>query len=78
MFVTLREGEPPESLLKRFTRAVQNSGLLREVRQKRFFISEGEKERIAQRKSIARIRRAERKRLERELGLTRPRRRVRK
>ncbi|MEJ7664494.1 MAG: bS21 family ribosomal protein [Hymenobacter sp.] len=45
---------PQEGLLKRFQRSVQNSGLLREVKAKRFFISNGEKARIAARKSAAR------------------------
>ena len=43
MFVSLRDGETQEALLKRFQRSVQNSGLLREVKAKRFFISNGEK-----------------------------------
>ena len=51
MFVSLRDGETQEALLKRFQRSVQNSGLLREVKAKRFFISNGEKARIAARKS---------------------------
>ena len=37
--VTLREGETQDSLLKRFNTAVQKSGLLREVKRKRFFES---------------------------------------
>src|SRR4029450_9333085 len=61
MFVSLREGESQEALLKRFQRSVQNSGLLREVKGKRFFISNGEKARIAARKSAARHRRRARK-----------------
>ena len=40
--VTLREGETQDSLLKRFNTAVQKSGLLREVKRKRFFVSKGE------------------------------------
>ena len=34
--VTLRENETQESLVKRFTTAVQKSGLLREAKKKRF------------------------------------------
>jgi ribosomal protein S21 len=68
MYVTLREGETQEALLKRFQRSVQNSGLLREVKAKRFFISNGEKARIAARKSAARHRRRARK----EAGLESP------
>lgn len=47
MFVSLRDGESQEGLLKRFQRSIQNSGLLREVKAKRFFVSPGEKGRIA-------------------------------
>lgn len=68
MFVSLREGESQEALLKRFQRSVQNSGLLREVKAKRFFISNGEKARIAARKSAARHRRRARKEAGLETG----------
>src|SRR4029450_3966068 len=61
MFVALREGETQEALLRRFQRSIQNSGLLREVKSKRFFVSNGEKARIAARKSEARYRRRARK-----------------
>ena len=65
MFVSLRDGESQEGLLKRFQRSIQNSGLLREVKAKRFFVSNGEKARIAARKSAARHRR----RIRKEAGL---------
>jgi ribosomal protein S21 len=74
MNVTLREGETQEGLLKRFQRGIQNSGLLREVKAKRFFISNGEKARIAARKSAARYRRRARKEAGLETG-TGPKRR---
>jgi ribosomal protein S21 len=74
MFVSLREGETQEALLRRFQRSVQNSGLLREVKAKRFFVSNGEKARIAARKSAARYRRRARKEAGLETG-TGPRRR---
>ncbi len=61
MFVSLREGETQEALLRRLQRSIQNSGLLREVKWKRFFVSNGEKARIAARKSAARYRRRARK-----------------
>ena len=73
MFVTLREGETQEALLRRFQRSVQNSGLLREVKGKRFFISNGEKARIAARKSAARHRRRARKEAGLETGTMPPR-----
>jgi ribosomal protein S21 len=75
MFVSLREGETQEALLRRFQRSVQTSGLLREVKAKRFFISNGEKARIAARKSAARHRRRARKEAGLETGTTGPRRR---
>lgn len=74
MFVSLRDGESQEALLKRFQRSIQNSGLLREVKAKRFFISNGEKARIAARKSAARYRRRARKEAGLEAGAA-PRRR---
>jgi ribosomal protein S21 len=68
MFVSLREGETQEALLRRFQRSIQNSGLLREVKAKRFFVSNGEKSRIAARKSAARYRRRARKEAGLETG----------
>jgi ribosomal protein S21 len=68
MYVSLRDGETQEALLRRFQRSVQNSGLLREVKAKRFFISPGEKARIAARKSAARHRRRARKEAGLETG----------
>ena len=73
MFVSIREGETQEALLRRFQRSIQNSGLLREVKSKRFFVSNGEKARIAARKSAARYRRRARKEAGLETG-TGPRR----
>ncbi|MBN1862690.1 MAG: 30S ribosomal protein S21 [Dehalococcoidales bacterium] len=37
--VSIREGETQESLLKRFQRMVQMSGVLREVKAHRYFLS---------------------------------------
>ncbi|MBU6287878.1 MAG: 30S ribosomal protein S21 [Chloroflexota bacterium] len=68
MFVSLRDGESQEGLLKRFQRSIQNSGLLREVKAKRFFIPPGEQERISARKSAARYRRKARKEAGLEAG----------
>ena len=75
MFVSLRDGESQEGLLKRFQRSIQNSGLLREVKAKRFFVSPGEKGRIAARKSAARYRRKARKEAGLEAG-TAPRKKL--
>ena len=43
-FVSLREGEEPEAMLKRFQTSMQRSGILRELRNRRFFRSKGEQE----------------------------------
>ncbi len=51
MQVNLRDGESQESLLSRFQKGVQASGILREFRAHRHFISKSEKARIAARKA---------------------------
>jgi ribosomal protein S21 len=57
MKVTIREGETQESLLRRFQRLVQTSGVLREVKQNRYFTSMGETARLKAQKSARRRRR---------------------
>ena len=42
-YVTPREGESPESLVNRFRASVQHSGILRELKDRRFFRSKGAK-----------------------------------
>jgi ribosomal protein S21 len=56
--VTLREGETQDSLLKRFNTLVQRSGVLRDAKKKRFFVSKGEAAREKQRRAASRRRRA--------------------
>ena len=56
-FVTLRDGEDPEQLLKRFQTQMQRSGILRELRNRRFFRSKGEQERLDKARSLRRLRR---------------------
>ncbi|MDE0744452.1 MAG: 30S ribosomal protein S21 [SAR202 cluster bacterium] len=56
-YVTLREGEEAEVLLKRFQTHMQRSGILRELRNRRFFRSKGEQARLDQQRSIRRLRR---------------------
>jgi ribosomal protein S21 len=58
--VYLRDGETQESLLKRFEKAIQLSGILREAKAKRFFISRGDAARIKARKAARRRQRATR------------------
>jgi small subunit ribosomal protein S21 len=55
--VLLRDGESPESLLKRFRKKVTQDGVLSTVKKKRFFVSKSELKRMARRKAIRRERR---------------------
>jgi ribosomal protein S21 len=55
--VSIREGESQESLLHRFQHMVQRSGVLREVKASRHFISKGEMARIKAKKNAQRRRR---------------------
>jgi small subunit ribosomal protein S21 len=55
--VEIRNGESGQSLVRRFRRAVSRSGVLRDVRKKRWFVSKSEQRRIERKKSIRRIRR---------------------
>ncbi|MQF66455.1 30S ribosomal protein S21 [SAR202 cluster bacterium AC-647-P02_OGT_505m] len=59
-FVTQRDGEDPEALLKRFQTTMQRSGILRELRNRRFFRSKGEQERLDKQRSLRRLRRRRR------------------
>jgi len=51
MQITAREGEPFESVLKRFTRGVQASGVLREFRVSQRFRSRADREREKRRRA---------------------------
>ncbi len=55
--VSLHEGESQEALLHRFQRKVQMSGILREYKANRYFISKGEASRIRAKKNARRKRR---------------------
>jgi len=55
--VSIREGESQDSLLRRFQRMVQTSGILREVKSHRYFLSKRELSRIKARKNARRRRR---------------------
>ena len=52
--VYLRDGETQEALLKRFQRTIEMSGILREVKAKRFFVSRGDAARIKAKKAARR------------------------
>jgi small subunit ribosomal protein S21 len=60
--VVRRNGESPESLLKRFRKKVARDRILSDAKRKRYFVSKSEQKRIALRKA----RRRERKRLWRQ------------
>ncbi|MFC1913673.1 30S ribosomal protein S21 [Chloroflexota bacterium] len=51
MDVTIREGESQDSLLRRFQRAVQMSGILSEAKSRRRFISKRDAARIKSKKA---------------------------
>ena len=55
--VVLRGGESQDSLLKRFRKKVVNSGVLRTVRRKRWFVSKSEQRRMEKKKAIRRLKR---------------------
>lgn len=54
--VELRDGESPESLLRRFRKQVTKDGVLGAVKRKRFFVSKGEERRVMLRKAKRRER----------------------
>ncbi len=54
--VSIREGESQDSLLRRFQRMVQTSGIMREAKAHRHFLSKGEMARLKAQKSARRRR----------------------
>ena len=54
--VVTRDGESPESLLRRFRKQVTKDGILSTVKKKRFFVSKSEQRRMARRKAVRRER----------------------
>ncbi|MBP7694638.1 MAG: 30S ribosomal protein S21 [Anaerolineales bacterium] len=62
--VVLRPSESQDQLLKRFKKKVMRSGLLTQLRNKRWFVSKSEVRRIEKKKAIRRIN----KRRRRDLG----------
>jgi ribosomal protein S21 len=55
--VRIRDGESQESLLQRFQKTIQLSGVLREAKSKRYFVSKGDAARIKAKNSARRRRR---------------------
>ena len=62
--VTLRPNESQEQLLKRFKKKVMRSGLLSQLRNKRWFVSKSEVRRIEKKKAIRRINKRRRRDVE--------------
>jgi small subunit ribosomal protein S21 len=62
--VVLRPNESQDQLLKRFKKKVMRSGILTQLRNKRWFVSKSEVRRIEKKKAIRRIN----KRRRRDLG----------
>ena len=55
--VDLRDGESQQALFRRFRKAVSSSGVMSDLRKKRWFVSKSEERRIAKKKAIRRQRR---------------------
>jgi small subunit ribosomal protein S21 len=55
--VTLHSGESQQQLFRRFRKSVSNSGVLSDIRKKRWFVSKSEERRVAKKKAIRRSRR---------------------
>jgi len=53
--VKLRDGESQDRLLRRFRKVVIRSGVLSEVRKRRWFVSKSEQRRIEKKKAVRRI-----------------------
>ncbi len=62
--VTLRPNESQEQLFKRFKKKVMRSGLLSQLRNKRWFVSKSEVRRIEKKKAIRRLNKRKRRELE--------------
>lgn len=59
--VTLRPNETQEQLFKRFKKKVMRSGVLSQLRNKRWFVSKSEVRRIEKKKAIRRINKRKRR-----------------
>lgn len=62
--VYLKKNESTESLIKRFKKKVVKSGILSECKKRRYHISKGEKRRLDKAAAVARIKKAERKKIQ--------------
>jgi small subunit ribosomal protein S21 len=62
--VSLRPNESQEQLFKRFKKKVMRSGLLSQLRNKRWFVSKSEVRRIEKKKAIRRLNKRKRRDME--------------
>jgi small subunit ribosomal protein S21 len=62
--VVLRDGESQQQLLRRFRKKIIRSGVMSEVRKRRWFVSRSEQRRMDEKKAIRRIKKRERKKQE--------------
>ena len=58
--VTVREGEPLERALRRFKKKWERAGILRDVRQKSYYVKPSERKRAERKKSARRMTRISR------------------
>ena len=58
--VTVREGEPLERALRRFKKKWERAGILREVRQKSYYVKPSERKRVERKKAARRMTRISR------------------
>ena len=58
--VTVREGEPLERALRRFKKKWERAGILRDVRQKSYYVKNSERKRAERKKAARRMTRISR------------------
>jgi ribosomal protein S21 len=68
MQVIRRPGESFDDLWRRFKRAAERGGLLRDMKRKRFYLSKGETRRLKERLAQVRLRRRLRRDQSRAIG----------
>ena len=59
--VVLRDGESQDKLLRRFRKKVTRSGVMSEVRKRRWFVSKNEQRRMDEKKAIRRYKKRARR-----------------
>lgn len=70
-FVIVREGEPIERALKRFSNLVNRDGVLKELRKREYYLSPSAKRRLKKQEALKRYRKNLKKRFMREDKLDR-------